>query len=81
MSFTQLTQSQTQFLESYLRGTGRTLSAAQARATFGVQNLRARITDLRQAGLRVRTGVNSAGRTVYAVSARDITGSKARAFG
>jgi hypothetical protein len=79
-SFTTLTVPQTTFLEQYLRGTGKTISEAQAKATFGIRNLRARMTDLRQAGLIVRTDVNSYGKTVYSVSARDVNGSRAKIF-
>lgn len=80
MSFTQLTTTQKEFLENYLRGTGKTLSAAQAQATFGIKNLRARMTEMRKAGLRVRTETNTAGRTVYAVSARDTQGQRKQKF-
>ena len=80
MAFTQLTTSQTKFLESHLRGTGREISAAQAKATFGVQNLRARMSELRSLGLRVRTARNSAGKTTYAISRRDVTGSQGKAL-
>jgi Helix-turn-helix domain len=79
-SFTTLSMPQTAFLEQHLRGTGKTISEAQARATYGIQNLRARMTDLRQAGLKVNTGVNSYGKTVYSVSARDVFGSRAKIF-
>lgn len=81
MAFTQIKSTQNQFLETFLRGTGREMSAAQARATYGIQNLRARMTDLRNAGLRVRTGVNTEGRTTYAVSRRDEFGGQFRMFG
>lgn len=81
MSFTTLTTTQNQFLESYLRGTNRRLTAAQAQATYGIKNLRARVTDLRKAGLRVYTEVNASGRTAYSVSARDYNGSRAKVFG
>ena len=74
MSFTTLTVTQNEFLEQYLRGTGRTMSAAQARSTFGIQNLRARMTEMRQAGLRVRKQKNSEGRTAYSISSRDVNG-------
>ena len=77
MSFTKITTTQNEFLEQHLRGTGRSLSAPQARALFGIKNLRARMSDLRSAGLRVRTGVNTEGRTTYSVSARDVVGSRA----
>jgi len=57
-------------LENYLRGTNRELSAAQAEARFGIQNLRARMTEMRQGGFRVRTRTNSTGKTAYSVSRR-----------
>lgn len=74
MSFTTLTVTQNEFLEQYLRGTGRTMSAAQARSTFGIKNLRARMSEMRQAGLRVRTQKNTEGRSAYSISARDVNG-------
>ena len=74
MSFTTLTVTQNEFIEQYLRGTGRTMSAAQARSTYGIQNLRARMTEMRQAGLRVRKQKNTEGRTAYSISARDVNG-------
>ena len=74
MSFTQLKSTQVAFLEKHLRGTGRAMSAAQAEATYGILNLRARMTDLRQAGLRVRKTKNTEGRTAYLVSRRDVFG-------
>lgn len=80
MSFTQLKTTQVAFLESHLRGTGREMSAAQASATYGIQNLRARVSELRNAGLVVRKGVNSEGRTTYAVSRRDVFGDQFRLF-
>ncbi|MFM9150791.1 MAG: helix-turn-helix domain-containing protein [Candidatus Planktophila sp.] len=80
MAFTQISTTQVEFLEDYLRGTGRTLSEAQARALYGIQNLRARISDLRDAGLKVRREKNTEGRARYAVSARDVTGSRAKIF-
>lgn len=80
MAFTKLTTSQTVFLEQYLRGTGKALTEADASARFGIQNLRARMTDLRNAGLVVRTDVATTGKTRYAVSARDVNGSRAKVF-
>ena len=80
MAFTHLTVPQVEFLEDYLRGTGRTLTEAQARATYGIGNLRARISDLRAVGLKIRREKNTEGRAKYAVSARDITGSRAKIF-
>ena len=80
MSFTQLKTTQVAFLESHLRGTGREMSAAQASATYGIQNLRARMSELRAAGLNVRKSVNTEGRTTYAVSRRDVFGDQFRLF-
>jgi len=80
MAFTKISTSQVEFLEDYLRGTGRTLSERQARALYGIGNLRARISDLRAAGLKVRLDKTEDGRAKYAVSARDITGSRAKIF-
>ncbi len=80
MSFTTLKTRQVEFLENYLRGTNRAISSAQAEATFGIKNLRARMTELRQAGLRVRKTRNTEGRTAYAVSRRDVFGDQYRLF-
>ena len=80
MAFTKLTTSQTAFLEQYLRGTGKALTEADASARFGIKNLRARMTDLRNAGLVVRTDVATTGKTRYTVSARDVNGSRAKVF-
>lgn len=71
---------QTAFLERYLRGTGRTLSKAQARANYGISNLSARISELRKAGLKVLAAPNTTGKVAYSVSARSVTGSRARVF-
>lgn len=79
-SFTTLTVTQKEFLEDFLRGTGRSLTEAQARATYGIKNLRARISELRAAGMIVRREKTADGRTRYAVSARDIDGSRAKIF-
>jgi len=78
MAFTSLKTTQVAFLEKHLRGTGREMSAAQARETYGIMNLRARMTDLRQTGLRVRKSTNTKGRTAYAVSRRDVFGGQAK---
>lgn len=74
MAFTSLKTTQVAFLEKHLRGTGRAMSAAQAEATYGILNLRARISELRSIGLRVRKSKNTEGRTAYAVSRRDVFG-------
>ena len=80
MAFTQLRTTQNQFLEEYLRGTGRTMSAAQARDTYGIKNIRARMTEMRQAGLRVRRNKNDTGLSAYAVSRRDVAGFQDKRF-
>jgi hypothetical protein len=80
MAIIKLTKSQNAFLETHLRGTGRSLSAAQAKATFGIQNLRARMTDMRNAGLVVKTETNTAGKTAYSITARDAAGKRSKVF-
>ena len=80
MSFTTIKTTQKQFLESYLRGTDRSLTSRQADSLYGIKNLRARITELRQSGLVVRTDKTQEGLTKYMVSARDLSGSRARMF-
>lgn len=80
MAFTNLTIPQTQFLEEFLRGTGRSLTEAQAEATYGIQNLRARMSELRNEGLRVRVDQTQDGRAKYSISARDVNGSRAKIF-
>jgi hypothetical protein len=68
------------FLESYLRGTGRTLSEAQARANYGIEKLSARISEMRDAGLVIYTDENTAGKATYRIVARDVKGSRAAKF-
>ena len=81
MSFVNLSVSQNQALEKFLRGTGRSISSPQAQALFGVKNLRARMSEFRSAGLKVKTQVNTKGRTTYSVSSRDVNGQRAKVFG
>ncbi len=55
---------------NYLTKRGRTLTAAEARARFGVQNLRATMSDIREVveefgNWRVETRTSSTGRTQY----------------
>lgn len=64
---------QARFLEQHLRGTGRTLTEAQAAARYGIQNLTARVFDLRQLGLNVQVEDGK-----YKMTARDINGSRAK---
>lgn len=70
MSFVKTTKTQVEYLVSYLRGTNRSISAPQALSIFGIKNLRARISDLRQAGFKIRKSFNTEGRTTYFVSRR-----------
>jgi len=80
MSFTTIKTKQKTFLESYLRGTGKTLTAADANARFGIQNLPARMSEFREHGLSVRVDTSSKGTARYAVSARDTNGSRSKLF-
>ena len=72
MAFVNSSKTQTELLVSYLRGTGRGISAPQAKSLFGVKNLRARMSDLRQIGYKVRTAMNTEVNTTYFVSRRMI---------
>jgi hypothetical protein len=56
------------------------LSIAQAQANYGIEKLTARISELRAAGLNVKTIINTSGNTAYRISARDLTGSRAMMF-
>ena len=73
-------KNQKAFIETYLRGTGRTLSANQAKSNYGIAQLPARIYEMKQAGLVVKTVTNTSGNTAYKIVARDVTGSRARVF-
>jgi hypothetical protein len=72
MAFVKTSKTQVDTLVSFLRGKSRGISAPQAQALFGVKNLRARMSDLREMGYRVRKSFNTEGRTVYFVSRRMI---------
>jgi hypothetical protein len=81
MSFTAIKSTQVAFLEKYLRGTNRTLTEAQAASLFGIQNLRARVSELRDVGLNVQTvPTKTTGRSAYRVSRRDVYGSQFKLF-
>ena len=80
MAFTKIKTNQKAFLESYLRGTGKSLTAADANARFGITQLPARMSELREAGLVVKTAKATTGKTKYSVTARDINGSRAKVF-
>ena len=66
---------QARFLENHLRGTNRTLTESQAAARYGILNLRARVFDLRNAGLQVKVENGK-----YSMVARDVNGSRAKVF-
>lgn len=73
MAFTTIQSTQNEFLVKYLRGTNKTLTESQARTTFGIQNLRARLSELRQEGYRVRRQPTATtGKSAYAISRRMI---------
>ena len=72
MAFVNSSKTQTELLVTYLRGTGRGISAPQAKSLFGIKNLRARISDLRQSGFKIRKDMNKEGNTTYFVSRRMI---------
>jgi len=80
MAFTNIKTSQKVFLENYLRGTGKSLTAADAKARFGIEQLPARMSEFRDAGLVVRVTKATTGKAKYAVSARDVRGSRAKVF-
>jgi hypothetical protein len=80
MSFTTLTTTQKAFLETHLRGTGNSLSGRQADSIYGIRNLRARMSEFRKAGLRVRKYKNADGRSQYLVSSRDVNGERRQMF-
>jgi len=71
---------QNAFLETYLRGTGRTMSAAQAQANYGIMRMSARVYELRSAGLNVATIRRPGTTATYRISSRDLTGSRAKVF-
>ena len=80
MAFTKIKSNQKAFLETYLRGTGKSLTAADAAARFGIEQLPARMSELKAAGLVVKTAKATTGKTKYSVVARDVNGSRAKMF-
>ena len=63
-----------------MRGTGKTLTSADAKARFGIQQLPARMSEMKSAGLNIKTDVATTGKTRYAITARDVNGSRAKMF-
>jgi len=81
MAFTKLRSTQNQFLETYLRGTNKTLTSTQASSLFGIENLSARVHELRSMGLNVKTiPTKTSRRSAYRISRRDISGSEFKYF-
>lgn len=81
MAFTTPKSTQVSFLEKYMRGTNRTLTEAQAKSLFGIQNLRARISEMRAEGLKVSlVPTKTTGKSAYRVSRRDTNGSQYKVF-
>ena len=81
MAFTNLKTTQNKFLETYLRGTDQTLTSAQAASLFNIQNLRARLSEMRALGLNVRrVPTKTTGRSAYRISRRDVFGGQGRAI-
>jgi seryl-tRNA(Sec) selenium transferase len=72
-----MTKNQNQRLVELLRGTGKELTVAQARSQMNIGNLRARVHELRKAGLNVQSRKNYRGAAAYRIPARDINGSRA----
>ncbi len=81
MAFTTLSTTQNTFLESHLRGTGRSLTAKQAESTYGIKNLSARVSELRESGLNISlVPTQTTGCSAYRISRRDMSGSQGRIF-
>ena len=77
MAFANIRSTQNKFLETFLRGTNQTLTSAQANSLFGIQNLSARVSELRNLGLNVQTiPTKTTRRAAYRMSRRDVYGSQ-----
>ena len=72
----QLEVPQKQFLYDMLRGTGKSITKSQA-LQYGIKQLPARMSELRELGLRVNTCKKN-DETQYSISARDIFGSRSK---
>lgn len=77
MALSKMGLTQNEFLVTHLRGTQRELTVAQAKAKFGIGNLRARVCELRKAGLNVKSRKNYRGAAAYTITARLQNGSRA----
>ena len=73
-------KTQNELLHNYLRGKNRSITAQHAYSRFGIKNLRARITELRNLGLKVTSDVTRDGRAKYSIAAKTVTGSRKSLF-
>jgi hypothetical protein len=72
-------KTQLEFLQDHLRGTNESITAKDAVAMYGIKKLGARLYQLKKAGLKVRSFTTGCGRELaYKVSARDLSGSRAK---
>jgi hypothetical protein len=70
-------KTQVQFLQELLRGNDVGLTAKEAKESYGIKHLGARMRDFRDNGFRVRTEVTGKyGELTYKLSARDVNGSR-----
>ena len=69
---------QNEFLVTHLRGTQRELTVAQANALYGIKNLRARVCELRKAGLMVKSRKNYRNAASYRIVSRLQNGSRSQ---
>ena len=73
------TTTQKQLIEKLLRGTNKRLTAKQAAAEYGIKNLRARISEMKAAGLAIQRKLEGK-RAVDGISRRDIHGGQFRMY-
>ena len=72
-------KTQLEFLQTHMRGTDVELTAKEASSMYDIKKLGARLHQLKEAGLKVRSHATGCGRELaYKVSARDLTGSRAK---
>lgn len=66
-------------LEKMLRGKVTELTAKEAKSKYAIGNLRARMCEMKKAGLRVNSRIEKK-EAHYSISARDVNGSRAVKF-
>jgi hypothetical protein len=67
---------QNQWLVTHLRGTGKQITVSEAKNKYNIGNLRARVSELRAAGLTVATKKLENGAASYSISVRNQDGSR-----